>query len=102
MAINYWPAGERPREKLIGADASSLSGAELPAIFLRSGLRGEDAVNLARTLLKPLMARNPCFTAVSGNSARCPVAGQRHMRACGRPLNSDTATGSPTRSMARE
>ncbi len=56
MAINYWPAGERPREKLIGAGVSSLSDAELQAIFLRSGVRGQDAVNLARAVLKPLMA----------------------------------------------
>ena len=52
MAINDWPAGERPREKLISAGASSLSDAELLAIFLRSGVRGQDAVNLARALLK--------------------------------------------------
>jgi DNA repair protein RadC len=51
MAINSWPADERPREKLLSRGASALSDAELIAIFLRSGVRGKTAVDLARELL---------------------------------------------------
>jgi DNA repair protein RadC len=51
MAISDWPPGERPREKLIEKGASSLSDAELLAIFLRTGLRGKSAVDLARQLI---------------------------------------------------
>jgi len=51
MAITDWPAGERPREKLLQKGAASLSDAELLAIFLRTGMKGKSAVDLARELL---------------------------------------------------
>jgi DNA repair protein RadC len=51
MAITDWPADERPREKLLARGAAALSDAELLAIFLRVGIRGQSAVDLARTLL---------------------------------------------------
>ncbi len=51
MHIREWPAGERPREKLLAQGAGALSDAELLAIFLGSGVRGRDAVATARTLL---------------------------------------------------
>ncbi|HEY5740412.1 MAG TPA: DNA repair protein RadC [Gammaproteobacteria bacterium] len=52
MAISHWPSAERPREKLITRGAKSLSDAELLAIFLRSGVAGSSAVDLARELLQ--------------------------------------------------
>lgn len=51
MSITDWPAGERPREKLLQRGATSLSDAELLAIFLRTGVVGKSAVDLARELL---------------------------------------------------
>ena len=51
MAIPNWPAAERPREKLLTHGAQALSDAELLAIFLRTGVRGRSAVDLARDLL---------------------------------------------------
>ncbi|WP_295435892.1 DNA repair protein RadC [uncultured Thiodictyon sp.] len=51
MAITDWPADERPREKLLDQGAASLSNAELLAIFLRTGIPGKSAVDLARDLL---------------------------------------------------
>ena len=48
MAITQWPENERPREKLILRGASALSDAELLAIFLRTGLPGITAIDLAR------------------------------------------------------
>jgi len=51
MPITDWPADERPREKLLKRGAQSLSDAELLAIFLRTGVKGKTAVDLARDLL---------------------------------------------------
>ncbi len=52
MAISDWPAGERPREKLLEKGAAALSDAELLAIFLRTGVKGKSALDLARELLE--------------------------------------------------
>jgi len=51
MAIKDWPAEQRPREKLLQRGANSLTDAELLAIFLRTGVRGKSAVDLAIELL---------------------------------------------------
>ncbi|MGB5571296.1 MAG: DNA repair protein RadC [Sedimenticolaceae bacterium] len=51
MAIKDWPARERPRERLLRLGPQSLSDAELLAIFLRTGVSGKSAVDLARELL---------------------------------------------------
>jgi DNA repair protein RadC len=65
MQIRDWPAAERPREKLVARGAAVLSDAELLAIFLGSGLRGQDAVTTARGLLnahgplRSLLERSP-------------------------------------------
>jgi len=52
MAIRDWPEAERPRERLATHGAAALSDAELLAIFLRVGLPGKSAVDLARELLE--------------------------------------------------
>lgn len=51
MAITDWPAQERPRERLLAQGPHALSDAELLAIFLRTGMSGKSAVDLARELL---------------------------------------------------
>ena len=51
MTITDWPEGERPREKLLERGPDSLSDSELLAIFLRTGIPGKSAVDLARELL---------------------------------------------------
>lgn len=51
MTIHDWPVDERPREKLLSRGADALSDAELLAIFLRTGVTGLTAVDLARELL---------------------------------------------------
>lgn len=51
MSIQHWPKNERPRERLIQQGAQSLSDAELLAIFLRTGLPGKSAVELAREMI---------------------------------------------------
>ncbi|MBA1248892.1 RadC family protein [Pseudomonas luteola] len=52
MSIRDWPANERPREKLLEQGAAALTDAELLAIFLRTGVTGKSAVDLARHLLQ--------------------------------------------------
>ena len=61
MAITDWPAAERPREKLIELGAEALSDAELLAIFLRVGVTGKSAVDLARDLLNQFGSLNGIF-----------------------------------------
>lgn len=51
MGISDWPAAERPRERLLAKGAGALSDAELLAVLLRTGVRGKNAVDLARELL---------------------------------------------------
>ncbi|UTA47998.1 DNA repair protein RadC [Simiduia sp. 21SJ11W-1] len=63
MAINDWPAEERPREKLLAKGAASLSDAELLAIFLRTGVTGCSAVDLARLLLTRFGGLRPLLEA---------------------------------------
>jgi len=63
MAITDWPEGERPREKLIQRGAASLSDAELLAIFLRTGVAGKSAVDMARELLSQFGSLTQLFAA---------------------------------------
>ncbi|HEX5637539.1 MAG TPA: UPF0758 domain-containing protein, partial [Gammaproteobacteria bacterium] len=51
MAITDWPVENRPREKLLARGSGVLSDAELLAIFLRTGVRGKSAVDLAAELI---------------------------------------------------
>ncbi len=51
MSIQSWPKHDRPRERLIKQGAHALSDAELLAIFLRTGLPGKSAVDLAREMI---------------------------------------------------
>lgn len=51
MKITDWPKHERPREKLLAQGAVALSDSELLAIFLRTGIKGLSAIDLARSSL---------------------------------------------------
>ncbi|MDR0982771.1 MAG: DNA repair protein RadC [Culturomica sp.] len=51
ISIKEWANDERPREKLIEQNPYSLSINELIAIILRSGNKGESAVDLARRIM---------------------------------------------------
>lgn len=51
MKITDWPKHERPREKLLSQGAVALSDSELLAIFLRTGIKGLSAIDLARSSL---------------------------------------------------
>lgn len=64
-AISQWPEHERPREKLLHRGPAALSDAELLAIFIRTGVPGKTAVDVARDLieryggLRELLAAGP-------------------------------------------
>ncbi len=52
MSIQDWPAELRPRERLLSHGCESLEDKELLAIFLRTGVKGCSAVDLAEQLLE--------------------------------------------------
>ncbi|MCS7009704.1 MAG: hypothetical protein NZL93_07185 [Chthoniobacterales bacterium] len=52
LGLAEMPEEERPRERLMRAGVQSLSDAELLAIFIRTGTRGRDALEVARELLE--------------------------------------------------
>lgn len=51
-SIRNWPKDDRPREKLLKNGEHTLSNSELLAILLRSGVKGQSAVDLARKILQ--------------------------------------------------
>ena len=76
MAITDWPADVRPREKMLNRGPEAVSDGELLAIFLRVGVAGKTAVDLARELLNEfgdirqvLDADLATFTAIKGMGA---------------------------------
>ncbi|HEU4622299.1 MAG TPA: DNA repair protein RadC [Burkholderiaceae bacterium] len=71
--ITDWPEDERPRERLLALGPQALSDAELLAVFLRIGIRGKSAVDLAReciarfsTLPQLFSAPLAAFSAIPG------------------------------------
>ena len=63
MAIPQWPRHQRPREKLLIQGAKALSNAELLAIFLRTGVQGMSAIDLAEALLDRFGGLGPLLKA---------------------------------------
>lgn len=76
MPITDWPADERPREKLLARGAGALSDAELLAIFLRTGVRGKSAVDLARDLLTRFGGLRPLLRADLKNFCKAKGLGK--------------------------
>ncbi|MDP2834796.1 MAG: DNA repair protein RadC [Pseudomonadota bacterium] len=75
MAITDWPEGERPREKLLQRGAEALADAELLAIFLRVGVTGKSAVDLARDLLQHFGSLTRLFNAAQAEFSAFPGMG---------------------------
>ncbi|MDR1062631.1 MAG: DNA repair protein RadC [Azoarcus sp.] len=75
MAITDWPENERPREKLLAHGPQILTDAELLALFLRVGTRGQSAVDLARTLLARFGTLCRLCNAPAGEFAAVPGMG---------------------------
>lgn len=65
-AIKNWPEDERPREKLLRQGEHTLSNTELLAILLRTGTKGESAIDLARKIVQKFKTfRNMSHTDIS-------------------------------------
>ncbi len=107
MAITDWPEGERPREKLLQRGAAALSDAELLAIFLRVGVVGKSAVDLARELLARFDGSLTRLFAASADEI-CAIKGfgpakyaelqavlEMATRALGQQMREPAALGSP-------
>lgn len=52
LPISQWDKTDKPRERLLQSGGDSLSDAALLAVFLRTGLPGKTAVDVARALLR--------------------------------------------------
>ncbi|MYM38522.1 RadC family protein [Duganella qianjiadongensis] len=63
MSIKLWPQQQRPRERLIRQGAHTLSDAELLALFLRTGVPGRDAVQLAQLTVQHFGSLQALFSA---------------------------------------
>src|SRR3954470_1930166 len=76
MAITDWPVDDRPREKLLTKGADALSDSELLAIFLRTGISGKSAVDLARDLLSKAGSLSALCTGSEREVCELPGMGQ--------------------------
>lgn len=56
-SIKNWPKDDRPREKLFKEGEHKLSNTELLAILLRSGVKGQSAIDLARKIIQKFIKR---------------------------------------------
>jgi DNA repair protein RadC len=106
MTIKDWPEGERPRERLLALGAQALSDAELLAIFLRTGIEGHSAVDLARTALADAGGLNALLALDLARFSTLPGLGpakyaqlqavlELARRALGEDLSQRTALDSP-------
>ncbi|WP_251358190.1 DNA repair protein RadC [Kangiella sp. TOML190] len=75
MKIMEWPQAERPRERLMTRGAAHLSDAELLAIFLRTGTRKLNVVDLARYLLHDFQGLKALLEADFSTFKRYPGLG---------------------------
>lgn len=107
MTIKDWPEGERPRERLLALGAEALTDAELLAIFLRTGIEGHSAVDLARTALSEAGGLNALLTLDLARFSALPGLGpakyaqlqavvELARRALGEELSVRAALDSPT------
>ncbi|WP_160687264.1 DNA repair protein RadC [Clostridium sp. C2-6-12] len=63
LRIKDIPQNERPKEKLLAYGAESLSNSELLAIILRTGIQGENVLQLSERLLSELDGLDGIFSA---------------------------------------
>lgn len=76
MSICEWPPSERPREKLLNHGVGQLSDAELLAILLRTGPRGQNAVDHGRALIQARGSLRGLLETPSPQLQRLPGMGQ--------------------------
>lgn len=76
MPITDWAIEDRPREKLLMRGAEVLTDAELLAIFLRTGIKGKTAVDLARDILHDSGGLRELLSADEGQFCQSKGLGQ--------------------------
>ncbi len=75
MKIKDWPCPERPREKLLHHGAAFLSDAELLAIFIRNGLKGQTALDISHEVFIQFGTWNNIVSADRKQLCRIPGLG---------------------------
>lgn len=75
MPIKDWPFSERPREKLLTRGPQALSDAELLSIFIRSGIKGQTALDVARHALMEFGGLRGLLDSERGKFCRLPGLG---------------------------
>ncbi|HJN52119.1 MAG: DNA repair protein RadC [Pseudomonadales bacterium] len=75
MSMDDWPSAERPREKLLQQGAAALTDAELLAIFIRTGVKGRSAIDVARDLLRDFGGLRGLIDADAGSVCKCSGIG---------------------------
>ena len=100
MRITEWPEHQRPRERLIREGAQALSDAELLAVFLRVGVRGKSAVDLAGEMVRHFGSLQALFgvglqefTAIPGLGSAKFAQLQAVMELARRALSEELRTG---------
>jgi DNA repair protein RadC len=73
MTIKEWPRDERPREKLLKQGAATLSDAELMAIFIRNGFKGQTALDISHELF--IQFRNWSNIMLADKKLFCDIPG---------------------------
>tara|TARA_B100001971_G_scaffold188169_2_gene189357 strand:- start:4834 stop:5502 length:669 start_codon:yes stop_codon:yes gene_type:complete len=73
--MDDWPSAERPREKLLQQGAAALTDAELLAIFIRTGVKGRSAIDVARDLLRDFGGLRGLIDADAGSVCKCSGIG---------------------------
>ncbi|MGR5288197.1 RadC family protein [Vibrio maritimus] len=70
MTLHQLPKDSMPREKLLSRGSHALSDAELLAIFLRTGIKGKNVIQLADDLLTEFGSLRALFSATNDEFCR--------------------------------
>ncbi|MGR5503348.1 RadC family protein [Vibrio sp. DNB22_10_4] len=70
MTLHQLPKDSMPREKLLSCGSHALSDAELLAIFLRTGIKGKNVIQLADDLLTEFGSLRALFSATNDEFCR--------------------------------
>lgn len=75
LALRQLSACEKPREKFLDYGPDGVSTQDLLAILLRTGLKGESVLDLARTVIRSLPNENICHLGSVSVADLCRIRG---------------------------
>ena len=75
----HWPAGERPREKLLERGPAALSDAELLALLLGTGMRGASDADITSALAAVWAGRDDRYSELRAAQPAAPANGERRV-----------------------